>query len=71
MEIFVKNIISTLNTEFIQPNKDQYNQLKLPSREYPRITNSEWKEFVDRMLKVEFQEHCITIVPSYFVTFIL
>ena len=38
----LRNFISTLNTKFIQPNKDHRNKLKLQPREYPRITKSEW-----------------------------
>ena len=67
----LRNFISTLNTKFIQPNKDHRNKLKLPPREYPRITKSEWWEFVDRMLGVEFQVGHIATVISYFVTLIL
>ena len=67
----LRNFRSVLNTEFIQPNKDHQNKLKLPPREYLRITKSEWKEFVDRMLGIEFQVSYITIVINYFVTLIL
>ncbi|KAL9416959.1 hypothetical protein AB3S75_040032 [Citrus x aurantiifolia] len=52
----LRNFRSALNTEFIQSNKDHHNKLKLPPREYPRITKSEWQEFVDRMLGTEFQK---------------
>lgn len=52
----LRNFRSALNTDFIQPNKDPRNQLKLPPKEYPRITKSKWKEFVDKMLGAKFQE---------------
>lgn len=52
----LRNFRSALNTNFIQPNKDHRNQLKLPPKEYPIITKSKWKEFVDKMLGAKFQE---------------
>ncbi|KAL9414402.1 hypothetical protein AB3S75_042803 [Citrus x aurantiifolia] len=52
----LRNFRSALITEFIQSNKDHYNKLKLPPTKYPRITKSEWQEFVDRMLGTEFQK---------------
>ena len=67
----LRNFRSALNTDFIQPNKDHRNKLKLPPREYPRITKSEWKEFIDRMLGTEFQVSYITVVINSFVTLTL
>ena len=62
---------SALNTEFIQPNKDLRNKLKLAPREHPKITKSEWKEFVDRMFGIKFQVSYITVVINSFVTLTL
>ena len=71
MGMSLRNFRSALNTNFIQPNKDHRNKLKLPPREYPRITKLEWKEFVDRMLGTEFQVSYIPVVINFFVTLTL
>ena len=67
MRTYLSYFRSTLNTEFIQPNKDHRNKLKLPPREYPKIT-----KFVNKMLGTEFQVSYITVVNFiFFVTLIL
>ena len=50
MGIALRNFRCALNTELIQPNKDNRSQLKLPSWEYPIIRKLEWKPFVDKVL---------------------
>ena len=43
MGIALRNFRCALNTEFIQPNKDNRSQLKLPPWKYPKIRKLEWK----------------------------
>ncbi|KDO43780.1 hypothetical protein CISIN_1g043991mg, partial [Citrus sinensis] len=43
MGIALRNFSCALNTKFIQPNKDNRSQLKLPPWEYPKIRKLEWK----------------------------
>ncbi|GAY60797.1 hypothetical protein CUMW_204870, partial [Citrus unshiu] len=56
IRIVLRNFICALNTEFIQPNKDNCSQLKLPPWEYPRIRKLEWKQFVDNVPGPEFED---------------
>ncbi|GAY48980.1 hypothetical protein CUMW_115770 [Citrus unshiu] len=60
MGIALRNFICALNTEFIQPNKDNHSQLKLPPRKYPRIRKLEWKQFVDKVLDLEFEDEILS-----------
>ena len=60
MGIALRNFRCTLNTEFIQPNKDNRSHLKLPPWEYPRIRKLEWKQFVYKVLGPEFEVKCFT-----------
>ena len=55
MGIALRNFRCALNTEFIQSNKDNRSQLKLPPWEYPKIRKLEWKQFVDKVLGSEFE----------------
>ncbi|KAL9453499.1 hypothetical protein AB3S75_009159 [Citrus x aurantiifolia] len=61
MGIALRNFRCALNTEFIQPNKDNRSQLKLPPWEYPKIRKLEWKQFVDKVLSPEFEKDEITV----------
>ena len=60
MGIALRNFKYALNTELIQPNKDNRSQLKLPPWEYPRIRKLEQKQFVDKVLGLEFEVKCFT-----------
>ncbi|GAY59048.1 hypothetical protein CUMW_191590 [Citrus unshiu] len=61
MGIALRNFKCTLNTKFIQPNKDNRSHLKLPPWEYPRIRKLEWKQFVYKVLGPEFEKGEITV----------
>ena len=55
MGVTLRNFRSELVNDFVLPNKEDIQSLRLPPIEYPCIKKADWKCFVDRVLSEEFQ----------------